>query len=217
MDGGEKRGYQPKMKRPVQLLSGKRPIMANPLVNEVDSDAVSNQPGLSSSTDSHFSKISIWSETANKGRRQRGCMKWILLSLLKSDGWPAITQPSWHKSQAVTSCFNEETTKKSTAPSQREGSEWSIFTYIYLLGQLISTGMLVNIWNIKNYWQHHCIGSCKKFKATFCFLKNIHFFTYFLFLFHFFSLQIHILNQCSHLYFPFPWWKSHMFSYVQPI
>lgn len=56
MDGGEKRGYQPKMKRPVQLLSGKRPIMANPLVNEVDSDAVSNKPGLSSSTDSHFFK-----------------------------------------------------------------------------------------------------------------------------------------------------------------
>lgn len=59
VDGGEKRSYQPKIKRPVQLVSGKRPIMANPLVNEVDSDAVSNQPGLSPRTDSHFSKISI--------------------------------------------------------------------------------------------------------------------------------------------------------------
>lgn len=56
MDGGEKRSYQPKMKRPEQLLRGKRPIMANPPVNKLYSDAISNQPGLSFSTDSHFSK-----------------------------------------------------------------------------------------------------------------------------------------------------------------
>lgn len=107
VDGRGKRHYQPMMKRPVQLQKRKRTIMANPPANEVDSDAISNQPGLSPSTDSHFSKISIWNETENKGRRQRGCLKWIILSLLKSDGWPAITQPSWDKSQAVTSCFHK--------------------------------------------------------------------------------------------------------------
>lgn len=138
VDGGKEPSCRPEMKRPVQLLWGKRPIMANPPVNEVDSVAIYNQPGLSCSTDSHFSKISVWSETENRGRWQRGCLKWILLSLLKSDGRPAITQPRWHKSQAVSSCFHRKKEQKSTVLLQSEAIEMSIFTHTFLLRQLIS-------------------------------------------------------------------------------
>lgn len=113
VDGGEGLSYQAKMKRPVQLLRGKGPIMANPPVSEVSTcDAVSN------SQDFHPAHILIFQKSPFEARqqtrpmrRQGGSLKWVLLSLSKSDGWPAITQSGRRKSQAVTSCFNKETTK----------------------------------------------------------------------------------------------------------